>query len=222
MTKLAAIPKLVLAFALTWLPANSTSAQLPFPANPDSDSPAGEVSLVSPQTGIDYAPLQKLLAQQKWRQANETTRELMLQAAGREAQGWVTAQDVEKFPCWDLKAIDGLWQQYSNGRFGFSVQFPIFVATGNKPGRLVASEAYEEFGDRVGWRQPNPDPAGGPAREWIAFKGNLNYSLEAPVGHLPNPRQEYQITGGRLEYTVLTQRLVACQLVSYPTPTNKK
>lgn len=162
-------------------------------------------SLVSPETQVDYTPLRNLLTQQQWYKANEKTRELMLRAAGRETQGWMSIQNVQEFPCWDLKTIDRLWQESSQGLFGFSVQFLIFVSTGNKPGKLLSIESYEEFGDRVGWREQG---------QWIGFKENLTYSLDAPTGHLPNPRQEYQITGGRLEYTTLAQRMVSCQVVS--------
>ena len=69
------------------------------------------------------------------------------------------------------------------------MQYPIFVRTGNRPGRLVATESYDAFGDAVGWREPNPDPPErGSRNQWIIFSGNLNYSLDAPIGHLPNPR----------------------------------
>jgi len=94
------------------------------------------------------------------------------------------------------------WRQAS---FSFSTQFRIFIETGNRPGRLVAIENFQTFGDRIGWRK------GG---DWIIFKENLNYTLNAPVGHLPAPRDEYQIAGGRLEYTTLAQRLVTCNIVS--------
>ncbi|MGB5592892.1 MAG: GUN4 domain-containing protein, partial [Crocosphaera sp.] len=157
----------------------------------------------------DYTPLENNLKRKQWLEANETTISLMLQAVNRDQQGWIPREDVEKLSCWDLKTIDELWKQYSNGKFGFTVQFPIFVATGNRPGRLVDTEAYDNFGSQVGWREDG---------QWVAFKYSLNYTLDAPVGHLPNPRPEYQITGGRLNYTALSQRLVECGLVTYSDP----
>ncbi|MDJ0511013.1 MAG: GUN4 domain-containing protein [Crocosphaera sp.] len=173
------------------------------------EPPSNQWSLLSPETEVDYTPLQEKLQQQRWLDANETTISLMLKAVDRDRQGWIPAQDVANLSCWDLQTIDQLWKEYSNGRFGFSVQFPIFVETGNRPGRLVDTEAYDNFGTRIGWRQDG---------QWIAFKYGLNFSLDAPVGHLPNPRPEYQITGGRLNYTALSQRLVDCGLVSYSDP----
>lgn len=173
------------------------------------ETPNNQPSLVSPETGIDYTPLQEDLRQQQWLRANETTSTLMLQSTNRQEQGWISQDEVKNIACWDLKTIDDLWRQYSGGRFGFTVQFPIFVETGNRPGRLVDIEAYDNFGTRIGWRKDG---------QWVQFKFNLEYDLEAPTGHLPNPRPEYQITGGRLNYTALTQRMVDCGLVAYSDP----
>jgi hypothetical protein len=160
--------------------------------------------LTSPTTGLDYTSLKNLLAKGEWRAANDATRTFILKATGRERQGWFAIEDLQKLACWDLATIDRLWKEASNGRFGFSVQYPIFIATGNRPGRLVAIENYQEFGDRVGWRKGN---------DWIIFKEGLDYSLNAPPGHLPSLRSEYQISGSRLEYTTIAQRLVTCNLV---------
>ena len=158
--------------------------------------------LVSPQTQLNYAPLQAALAQQSWEQANEITRRLLLAAAQRTRQGWLTVESIEQVPCWDLKKMDELWKQYSNNRFGFSVQYAIFQETGNRPGRLMSPENYDKFGDRLGWRKDG---------QWIIFKKNLDFSANAPLGHLPSPRDEYQINGGRLEYTALMGRIQTCQ-----------
>jgi hypothetical protein len=166
-------------------------------------------SLVSPATGIDYTSLENLLAKQEWRKANDMTRDLILRATGRERQGWFAIEDLQRLACWDLQTIDRLWEDSSQGRFGFRTQFSIFVETGNKPGRLVAIENFQDFGDRVGWRQNG---------DWIIFKENLNYSLNAPLGHLPTLRSEYQISGARLEYTTLSQRLVTCNIVKSEKP----
>lgn len=175
----------------------------PLPAIVAQTTTSGE--MVSPTTGINYTRLQNFLAQQNWRQANDETRNLMLKATGRELQGWFTMEDLQKLACWDLQKMDQLWKEASGGRFSFSTQFRIFIETGNRPGRLVAIENFQTFGDQIGWRKDG---------DWIIFKENLNYTLNAPVGHLPAPRDEYQIAGGRLEYTTLAQRLVTCNIVS--------
>ena len=194
--------KLVLVLALTVLPVSGALAQLMSQTSP---APDRDPNLISPETGVDYKLLRDLLAEGKWRKANETTFDLILKASDREAAGWMTAESMEKFPCWDMGTIDKLWKQYSKGHFGFSVQFPIYLSTGNQPGK-VDVKAYQSFGDRVGWRK------GG---EWILFKDNLTYDLGSPKGHLPNPRYEYEIYGGRLEYTTLTKRAVDCNLPGF-------
>ena len=169
--------------------------------------------MISPDTGVNYDRLQKLLADGKWEEANSLTYTLMLKAAGREAPGWLDLSSIKSFPCSDLKIIDSLWKEYSQGRFGFSVQLPIFINTGNKPGKLVGSEAYESFGDRVGWRKDG---------QWIIFLGNLNYSLDAPAGELPTFRSQYQIQGGRMDYTTFAQRIVECKLEGSPASNSTK
>ena len=160
-------------------------------------------NLISPETNIDYSKLQGFLENKQWRKANDETRNLILSATGRSAIGWITADDLQKIPCWDLKKIDDLWYKYSEGRFGFRVQLPIYIDTGNRPGKLIADEAYNRFGDRIGWRKNN---------DWIIFIENLNFTENAPIGHLPNPRPEYSITGGRLAYSVLAERMVKCNI----------
>ncbi|NJR67007.1 MAG: transcriptional regulator, partial [Leptolyngbyaceae cyanobacterium CRU_2_3] len=55
---------------------------------------------------------------------------VMLEVAGREKQYYLGLEDIREFPCEDLRVIDRLWVQYSNGRFGFSVQKRIWLEVG--------------------------------------------------------------------------------------------
>ena len=161
--------------------------------------------LISPETEVDYNKLANFLSQKQWRKANDETTKLLLEATGRDAIGWARTEDVQKLSCWDLDLINQLWQDSSDKRFGFSSQFPIYLETGNRPGKLISDEAYNTFGDRLGWRADG---------DWIIFVENLNYSIDAPIGHFPNPRPEYSITGGRLYYSVLAERMVECKVVA--------
>jgi hypothetical protein len=163
------------------------------------------------QSAPDYAELQKALEAQNFQRANELTREALLQGANRQNQGWLRSEDIQKIPCADLQKLDQLWREASQGRFGFGVQYSIFVKTGNRPGRLMSADAYERFGEAVGWRKDG---------QWVIFKQNIDFSLAAPIGHLPNPRDEYQINGGCLEYTALTERLQTCQVTGAPEKRN--
>ncbi|MGB3208880.1 MAG: serine/threonine-protein kinase [Crinalium sp.] len=134
---------------------------------------AADVPLIS-AVGMDYTTLRDLLAVGKWREADEETARVILKVAGREEQGWLNEESINKFPCEDLCTIDQLWVKYSKGRFGFSVQKRIWIECGGQPGKYDY-EVYKNFGDRIGW---------GVKDEWKSYY-ELNFSLNAPQGHLP-------------------------------------
>jgi hypothetical protein len=99
----------------------------------------------------------------------------MLQAANRTKEGWLREEDIDNFPCEDLRTIDQLWVKYSGGRFGFSVQAKIYRELGGT--RQYNERVWNAFGDRVGWRVNN---------SWIYYK-DVTFDLKAPLGHLPCP-----------------------------------
>jgi hypothetical protein len=121
---------------------------------------------------IDYRKLEALLKDKKWKEADKETINVMLQPCQREEQDWLTSMSYDKaeyikhFPRKDLETIDNLWVKYSRGRFGFRVQKRIWEEVG---------EDYDAFGDRVGWRVEG---------KWI-YRSDIDYSLDAPLGHLP-------------------------------------
>jgi hypothetical protein len=80
--------------------------------------------------GVDYRQLDRLLASGQWKEADEETKNKMLEAAGRTEERWLRSEDIDRFPCEDLRTIDQLWVKYSNGRFGFSVQKRIYESLG--------------------------------------------------------------------------------------------
>lgn len=97
----------------------------------------------------EYTELERLLSQEKWKEADEETARCMLQVAEREQEGWLRVEDIERFPCTDLRTIDQLWVQYSNGKFGFSVQKKIYQSLGGT--KEYNREVSYEFGKKVGW-----------------------------------------------------------------------
>jgi hypothetical protein len=129
------------------------------------------VQLVS-AAGADYSKLRDLLAAGKWKEADEETRAVMLKAAGREKEGWLEIKDIETFPCPDLRILDELWVQYSNERFGFSVQKRIYQSLG--VAREYDRKIWHAFGKRVGWRVKD---------KWLDYN-ELTFNVNAPVGHL--------------------------------------
>ncbi|MEM9276437.1 MAG: caspase family protein [Cyanobacteria bacterium P01_F01_bin.143] len=102
--------------------------------------------LISQTTGVDYSRLSNLLAERKWKEADRETTDRMLQAAGREQEGWLRNEELNKFFCEDLRIIDRLWLDSSQGKFGFSVQKKI--AQNNGISTTTDSDDY-----RKNWRQ---------------------------------------------------------------------
>ena len=77
-----------------------------------------------------YHQLAYYLAARKWEAADEETLKVMREAAEIEKQGHLDLKDIAEFPCEDLRIIDQLWVNYSNGHFGFSVQKQIYLEMG--------------------------------------------------------------------------------------------
>ncbi|MEG5001129.1 serine/threonine-protein kinase [Microcoleus sp. B4-D4] len=139
------------------------------PTIPSPQPPPQPVKLIS----VDYSQLARLLASKKWKEADEETANKMLEAVGRTEDGWLRREDIDRFPCEDLRTIDQLWVKYSNGRFGFSVQKRIYESLGGS--REYDRKIWAAFGDRVGWRKNN---------NWLYYQ-DLTYSEKSPEAHLP-------------------------------------
>lgn len=149
------------------------------------------------EVGIDYKTLQELLVAQAWRDADQETQQLLLKACGRES-GRLRDEEVRQLPCRDLYTIDYLWLHYSDGIFGFSVQQDIWKSVGGGTNasypdwdRFSKSRAkwrvnspWHRFSGRVGWRVKEI---------WLPYD-RLNFSLEAPKGHLPGWQSGEQLT----------------------------
>jgi hypothetical protein len=105
----------------------------------------------------------------------------MCQAAGRETQGWLDTESIDKFPCEDLRTINQLWLHYSNGKFGFSVQKEIYESLGGT--REYNEEVWKKFGDRVGWLRVGWRKG----VKFLELRDDLTFNVElAPKAHLPS------------------------------------
>ncbi|MBW4423838.1 MAG: GUN4 domain-containing protein [Nostoc desertorum CM1-VF14] len=113
--------------------------------------PVIQADELSSGKGVNYTRLRDLLAASKWKEADEETLAVMLKASSREKERQFDTESINNFPCTDLRTIDQLWVKYSNGRFGFSVQKKIYLSAGGKADGKHYKEAWEKFGDRVGW-----------------------------------------------------------------------
>jgi len=169
---------------------------------PNSTPIEPDVPLKS-ERGVDYTKLRDLLATGKWKEADEETARVMLKVAGREKELWLDSSSIDNFPCEDLRTIDQLWVEYSNGLFGFSVQKRIYESLGGT--RKYDDKIWEAFGDRVGWRVNN---------EWLRYN-DLKFNTTAPEGHLPRGRRDGVLGLWRYEggwVSSLASRLVECNI----------
>ncbi len=128
------------------------------------------VTTSSPQhdeRDIDYTQLRHLLATGEWKAADQETFRVMLKAADREEQGYLTNADLSKLSHQVLCTVNQLWLEYSSSHFGFSIQKQIWQE---------AEQDYRKFSVAVGWNRDG----------WISYE-DFTFSLNAPRGHLPSP-----------------------------------
>jgi hypothetical protein len=122
---------------------------------------------------IDYTQLRDLLAQHKWQEADIETTKVMLKVMKKNYWNEVYKEDIDNFPCQDFHIIDKLWEEYSYGYFGFSIQQTIWSEMGGQ----VDYETEKRLGDRLGWRKEG---------NWLDYE-QLTFKLSpmTPMGHLP-------------------------------------
>ncbi len=143
---------------------------VPPPPNP---LPSPPIQLISAQ-GVDYRKLRDLLADGKWAEADKETWKVMLQAAGREKEGFIRVRDINLFPSEDLCTIDGLWVHYSDGQFGFSVQKQIYESLGGT--RDYDKKIWRDFATCVGWRVDD---------KWLRSDSIIFSINNTDIGHFP-------------------------------------
>jgi len=135
-------------------------------------SSSTSTELISPQ-GVSYTKFRDLLVSRKWREADIESGRLIRVLTHREQDGWIGLEHIESIPCEDLRIINQLWLDHSNGRFGFSVQSRIYANMGG--GVDYDEPLWKAFGDRLGWRKNG---------KWLDYN-NIIFDLSAPEGHLP-------------------------------------
>jgi len=124
-----------------------------------------------------YSHLQKLLAAQQWQIADQETRMALLRLYNLDFDDQLRVEQIAELPCTDLHVIDQLWVKYSQGRFGFSVQRPIW----QKLDRLYwdKGEVWRAFANVVGWRVDHLFAN----NHWKRYR-EITFHISAPVGHL--------------------------------------
>lgn len=119
---------------------------------------------------IDYQSLHDLLLHEKFQEADQLTQIHLCKLAGidkNNKRNWLYFTDISSLPLEDLYIIDRMWQLYSKGKFGFSVQRKIWVANNSN---------WEQLWHKIGWKK-----AGIASR----YPNEFIWNLSAPSGHLP-------------------------------------
>jgi hypothetical protein len=143
----------------------------------DADTEAIAIGVTLPSAlGVDYVPLATMLATGDFFGADQFTRDNLIRIAGKEAinRGFVYFTDVKRIPKQDLVTMEKLWLQYSEGKFGYSVQQRLWETDrGN----------FDNFIRRIGWTIEESGVVR--KRKWFG-KSEFIYEVEtAPRGHLP-------------------------------------
>jgi uncharacterized caspase-like protein len=156
--------------------ANKSDSPLSPKSTPVANTIPTEVDIpLKSARGLDYTNLRDLLAARRWKEADEETLRLILKAAGREEEGSLDTESIEKFPCEELRTIDQLWVKYSNGHFGFSVNKRIYQSLGGTS-QYSDNAIWVKFGDTVGWRKNG---------KWLYYNDLTFSEKNTPPGHLP-------------------------------------
>lgn len=119
---------------------------------------------------IDYQPLQGLLINEDFQEADKLTQLFLCKLAGiyqKSKRNWLYFTDIPLLPIQDLYTIDLLWRIYSGGKFGFSVQREIWLANDGN---------WERLWHKIGWKKEGVSSR---------YPNEFIWNTGAPYGHLP-------------------------------------
>ena len=151
-----------------------------------------------------YSQLQQLLKTGNFQEADQETTRVILDAVNRSRDN-LTPDDMKKLPCNILQVIDRLWRDYSDARFGFSIQLRLYYEVGGSIDTLRSQnmDVLGKYGDRVGWRKEG---------QWQGDKYNdFDFTLSAPEGCFP--AIWWKSPYGFKMATFCFMRLIECELV---------
>ena len=141
---------------------------------------------------INYDDLQLYLLSQEFEEADRLTSSILRKLAGpvAEKRGYVFYSEVKNISGNDLVSIDRLWNIYSQGKFGFSIQAKLLKSVGKR---------YEFLWPKIGWKNDGI---------WTRYPGSFDWSLKAPDGHMPLVNQ---LRGVRLMDSILRHPSIAAR-----------
>ncbi|OUC13231.1 MAG: hypothetical protein B0A82_18235 [Alkalinema sp. CACIAM 70d] len=122
-----------------------------------------------------YTKLEKLLQAGQWEAADKETYRLMLRMVDKESSQSLRPEDVQGFSCEVLQTIDELWVNYSDGKFGFSVQRKIWQECGSPSEEN--SKNWNAFGRCIGWYRG--------WGSWALYQDLVKNPLYSTAGELP-------------------------------------
>lgn len=151
-----------------------------------------------------YGKLRKYLQEGNFRSADEETTRIMLEVAGEERDN-LTPDNVTKYPCNSLQVIDGIWQKYTDKKFGFSIQLKTYYSVGGDLDTIRAQDIdiLRKFADEVGWLDEKKEAK-------FEDYDNWNFSLSAPDGCFP--AHWWKSPYGLKMVSFFFARLISCNL----------
>lgn len=168
-----------------------TTASTPNSSAPTPVTPA--VTASPPPPSLDL--LGRQLQGGDYRQADETTRALLIDLVGESARrrGYIFFSEVQFISAEDLHAIDTLWREHSNGKFGYSVQRRLWEKS---------RRDFTRFFIKVGWMKKLDTEV--EQFNYRAFPDEFIWELndDTPEGHLPltNALRGTQLLGNILTH----------------------
>lgn len=126
--------------------------------------------------GMDYIPLATMLATGDLVEADEFTRNALITLAGSKDAGrnFVYWTEVKKIPSTDLATIERLWNKFSGGKFGYSVQ---------KRKWRQSKGDFEVWCQKIGWTTKDGEVER--KKRWFGASEFIYDVKKAPEGHLP-------------------------------------
>nr|ARW68620.1 hypothetical protein [Palisada sp.] len=131
--------------------------------------PKGIVNLKS-CSQIDYEPLQNLLMNESFKEADVLTNKYLCELVKTKAKvekKWLYFTDIQFLPYEDLFILDFLWRTYSRGKFGFSIQKQIWIKN---------NKNWDTLWEKINWTN------NGSMRR---YPQEFEWTTQAPEGHLP-------------------------------------
>jgi hypothetical protein len=125
-----------------------------------------------------YGRLQELLMAGDFKGADQATTQIILEALNK-TRDTLNPETLAALPCTVLTVIDRLWRNYSQDRFGFSVQLAAYQTVGGSIDTLRTQDrkVMGAFAQQVGW------VVAGKLR--FEEYDQWDFSVNAPVGSFP-------------------------------------